>query len=452
MNTPKTFPTVQPVAPIGTSLAEPVKPVATQDDSRWPHDKGKAHENFTQSKGRLATLFATNQRTLPDVRSFLYDRQVRLSAALRALGGDPTRQQAYDLRDQVNAWAEAYSPVAWYPKPKRNGGSRLISVLPPDLKAVHYMIAAIIDAHMPFAPSLYGIPGASRDDAARALKTLQSSGFHHLAKADIRDCFPSINPDALYQLPLPKEVIRQTLDYRTMTFTRASDDGSKGAFADCRHSRGVSYDNRNPSGPQGLLQGSPASSIILAWLLGGIPHGDDDVVVLLCFDNIAVAGRTAESVRVMIDTLAVFFSQCPAGPLELRDCEYYSGEGEPLDFLGYSFDPAEVAPVVCPRSLDKLEKALCEAEEEYQSQRLIFPTGIWHVLRDARSGFSAAADDDLNLTRFIESTADILRPDSGPLVEHLHKNIFAPRGTPEGEIIHVILQAHPRPCKKLKGK
>ncbi|MDF3907263.1 reverse transcriptase domain-containing protein [Paracoccus sp. AS002] len=450
MNTPRTPCPVQPVATVRTKPSAPVQPVATQHDARWPRDQGKAHDIFARRKARIADLFAAGRRTMPDVRAFLNDRQVRLSATLRALGGDPSRQQAHDLLDGVNAWAEACSPVRWYAKQKRTGGSRPICILPPDLKAVHYMIAAVVGAQLPPSAALYGIPGASRDDAARDLKKLQNSGLRHLAKADIKDCFQSIDPDALYQLPLPKEVIRQTLDHRCMTFTESSERKMKGASANSGHSR-VSCVPRNPSGPQGLLQGSPASSIILAWLLGGIPQGDD-VAVLLCFDNIAVAGRTADDTRAMMDKLADFFRRCPAGPLELRDIEYRSGDAEPLDFLGYSFDPAEAAPVASQYSLDKLERSLRETEEEYQAQRPILPTGIWHVLRDARNGFSAAAEDDPNLIRYIESTADGLRPDTPAWVFHLHRNIFAPRGTPEGEAIHAILEAHPRPHTKPKGK
>ncbi|MGA0615653.1 reverse transcriptase domain-containing protein [Paracoccus sp. KR1-242] len=441
---------MQPVATVRTRPAAPVQSVATQHDAGWPRDQGKAHDIFARRKARIADRFAAGQRTNSDVRAFLNDRQVRLSAALRALGGKRSRQQADDLRDTVNAWPEASCPVLWFSKPKRVGGSRPICILPPNLKAVHYMIAAVIDAHMPRDGSLYGIPGTSRDGAARALKTLQNSGFSHLAKADIKDCFQSIDPDSLYQLPLPTEVIRRTLDHRSLTFTRTSDANARRSGASFGYSRG-SYVSCNPSGPQGLMQGSPASNIILAWLLGGIPR-EDDVAVLLCFDNIAVAGRTAEDTRAMMDTLADFFRRCPAGPLELRDCEYFSGIGDPLDFLGYSFDPAKEDPVVSPLSLGNLERSLCVAEEEYQTQRPVLPSAIWHLLRDARSGFPAAAQNDPHLIRLAESTAEVLRPDSGPLVEYLHENIFAPKGTPEGDIIHAILLSHPRPCKKTNEK
>ncbi len=80
------------------------------------------------------------------------------------------------------------------------------------------MIAAAIAAQMPPSVPLYGILGASRDYAARAIKAIQNAGFTHLAKTDIRDCFQSVDPDALYSLPLPQEVIRTCLDPRNLTY------------------------------------------------------------------------------------------------------------------------------------------------------------------------------------------------------------------------------------------
>lgn len=431
--------TPQSSAPTTPGAHVPVQPVATSSEEKnWLREKGKAHEVFTQRRANIAARFADGKRVQADVRNFLGNPKVRLSAALRALGGNPTRQEAHDLCSQVNAWSESYPQVSWYPKKKRSGGYRPICRLPLELKAVHIMIAAVIGAQIQQSPALYGIPGASRDDAAKAVKALQNNGFTHLAKADIRNCFQSINPDSLSQLPLPKEVKNRAIKTKALSFIRMSEDRTKLTSG---YSKDIHDDVRNPSGPQGLMQGSPASSIILAWLLGGIPQSDA-VAVFLCFDNLCLAGRTAESTRAMMNTLVGYFSRCPAGPLELRDIDYFDGEHVPLSFLGYSFDPEQSALGIGADALTKLERRLLKAEENDRKNPQTFPVEIWKVLRDFRNGFPAVEYPAKTLAIYLDSCAAEVEARRSYLVSHLHQHLFASRDSAEGKMIDLIIRKY----------
>ena len=220
----------------------------------WNRARERAHRAYARKVKDIADAAATGLRVNRFIRNFLGDPEVRLSAALRALGGHPGPHEAFALRDQINCWATDYPPVSWYPKRKSSGGFRPICRLPPTLKATHYMVAAIIGAQRGEAETLFGIPGRGIANAMVGLKALQNRGFVHLARTDIVNCFQSIDPDSLYQLPLPTEVIRQTLDYRTLKFTRDHHQ-----FASPAQSGGISLvrdQYHNASGPTGLLQGS----------------------------------------------------------------------------------------------------------------------------------------------------------------------------------------------------
>lgn len=429
-------------------MQQALQPVANPDHAKaWSQQQGNAHRVFHEMAARIRQRYEAGQRTGPEVRNFLRHPLVRLSAALRALGGAPDQRTALALRDRVNAWSTDFLAVRWRLETKPSGGLRVISDLPLELKAVHYMLSAALEAQFTPSAALYGVACASRDDAAIALKSLQNEGFNHLAKGDIRECFQSVAPDALYQLPLPKEVIRRTLDTRQLNFTERTEARTETAFAGFPCSS-YSYHGHNPSEPQGLMQGSPASSIILAWLLNGIPTGTDQAVIL-CFDNVAVAAQDRERCRAMMDNLVEWFAtRCPAGPLELCQIAYASPGDDPLEFLGYSFDPDRVEPGISQKSLKNLEVSLGEAEARDMDMSQLWPNGIWQALRDFRRGFPAATDDDL--LQYVETSADIVNRRGNPLVAHLHRHIFAPKGTAEGDALAALLDATPRPKKRRK--
>lgn len=451
---PPSAPTLQPVAKEWTAQA-------------WNRKKDSVHRAFQRHARNIAGAPENGIRLVRAVHDFLGDPETRLSAALRALGGEPGPEEAFALRDRVNRWAGGYAPVVWYPKTKSNGDFRPICILPPALKAAHYMLSAVIGARLPETRTLYGIPGRGVADALRELKALQNAGFVHLAKTDIVNCFQSVDPDALYQLPLPMEVIRQTLDYRNLTFTGGMRQHASQAFAGC--SPLVYGQSHKASGPTGLLQGSPASSVILAWLLKDIPTSDD-VRVMLCFDNIVVAARTPAGSRGMMETLTAYLGRSPAGPL--AKCDAIFADNEPMEFLGGLFDPARHDIGIASDTLSRIERSLGAMEEAdrmelgrilAEHQKLAadnalfravnplqwsFPTDIWHVLRDTFAGLPFLEADCPELLLLLETSATTVDMRDNGLASRLHQNLFAPAWTHEGATVRNILRSRPRPPKR----
>lgn len=362
----------------------------------------------------------------------------------------------------MNAWATDYSSIRWYPKTKTDGSSRPICILPPALKAVHYLIREVISRQTTPNGTLYGIPGASRDDLARQLKRLQNSGYVYLAKTDVIDCYQSINPDALYSLPLPQEVTRRALDTRSLCFsvTHHPDNASQ-AKQDFGSSGSIYEIDHNVSGPKGLMQGSPASGVVLAHLLVGLSDSADEKV-MICFDNIVIAARTPAGTRAMADTLAAHLERCPAGPLAMCEPEY--ADSRPLDFLGYRFDPNREDIGIAEDALSRLEErpgiaeqmhmerlhALLEAYEHAAADPTQItpasplldapPASIWRVLRDWRAGFPAARSDGPELSHYLRTSADANI--DHPVFSHLHEHLFADPGTWESCAIRAILKRH----------
>lgn len=331
---------------------------------------------------------------------------------------------------------------------------------------MHYLIKEVISQQVVPDGTMFGISGASRDDLAKQLKQLQNSGYVYLAKTDVINCHQSINPDALYSLPQPKEVTHRALDTRNLCFLETCHPNHAAqANQDFGSPRSIHEINHNVSGPKGLIQGSPASSIVLAHLLVGLPDSED-VRVMLCYDNIVIAARTPSGSRSMADTLAAQFERCPAGPLAMCETEY--ADNTPLDFLGYRFAPNRGDIGIAEDALSRLEERLGIAEREDLEQlqamleaynRVVadpaqitpasplldaFPVGVWRTLCDWRAGFPAANANGQEISHYLNASADVAALRGQPVIEHLHDNLFSEPGTWEHDAIRTILRRHPR--------
>lgn len=433
----------------------------------WNRARERAHRSFHGHAESIAVAFTNGNSTNQLVRKFLRDPQVRMSAALRAIGGEPEQADAFGLRNRVNLWKSHDTPVFWYPKPKPNGDFRPICILPSALSAAHLMLAKVVAAQLPNTSTLFGVPRRGVADALREVKSLQSNGFVYLAKTDIVNCFQSINPEALYQLPLPQEVTKQTLDYRSLSFI-----GGVGQHASQASGCGPSLvygASHSASGPQGLLQGSPASSIILAWLLQNIPTSDD-ARVFLCFDNIIVAARTPERTREMIETLSAYAETSPAGPLAL--CAAQFADNEPMEFLGGLLDPTRRDIGIAEKTFSRIIRRLCEEEEADQAElrkiwekhqefsakstiarkmnpyRDHFPTGIWHTLLDAAAGLPFLEADGRDLLFLLDTSVGSVEQRQDVFMYNLHQSLFSHASEQQTKILRSILRNHPRPRRR----
>lgn len=445
----------------------PLQPSAKDPTAqKWNRQRNAAHRAFQGHVRAIAHACEAGKRPNRLVRALLRDPEARLSAALRALVGEPGPEEAFALRDSLNLWSGPSAPVRWYPKAKQSGGYRPICILPPDLKAAHYMIGAAIAAQLPAVSPLYGIRKRGVAEALRELKALQNAGFVHLAKTDIKDCFQSISPDALYQLPIPEEVIRRTLDHRNLTFTQGGRQNASQASA--RNSSCIYPPYHMASGPSGLLQGSPASSVIFAWLLKDMPTGDD-ARVMLCFDNIVVAACTPDGTRRAMDTLTAYSRASPVGPLAL--CDPTFADNGSLEFMGGLFDPLRPDIGLAEGTLRRIETRLAAAEDAdlkalsriwAEHQRLcatnnlfrhvaplrgFYPTGIWNVLRDARAGLPFLDDDCQELMQLRDVASIAVDSRNDWFASSLHRSFFDRSATDAAAVLRNILNRNPRPPK-----
>ncbi|MDI3335088.1 hypothetical protein QKW60_01600 [Defluviimonas aestuarii] len=362
------------------------------------------------------------------------------------------------LAERVNARDPGNAPVMWWPSSKRSGGHRIKCELPPELKAVHYLLKPVLEQLYQRSENVFGVKHFGRDAAAGEVKRLQNEGYCFAAVTDVVDCYQSVNPDALYELPLPKEVIRRTLDLREIPTER---DRKYRVAAHVLYSLGTTLITHNASGPRGLIQGSPLSGLILAWLLNGIPTRDD-ARVLLCFDNLIVLAKTADGTRTMADTLAAHFERCSAGPLALCEPEYF--DNIPFDFLGYRFDPDCPEIGISERGHARIMAHLVKAET---AQERLFnclcrdhraktggnslgasinpllgeaPALVWRALLNVRSGYSMVPASSLELAYYREASRWLAEWSGTNAIIELHDNLFADVGTPDRAQIWGVLK------------
>lgn len=422
----------------------------------WTWEKGRAHTVAINLARGVQIAAQNGKRTQPILRNYLRHPQARLSASLKALGGTPSEEEATTLRERVSAWRAEYDPIRWRYKEKTNGGTRIICSLPLELKAAHYLLKRPLEFLSAPDANIFGVCGRSRDDLAREINQLQNRGYRYTATLDVIDCYQSVDPNALYSLPIPKEVIQRTLDLRYLEL-----EETHRTKVHCNTgSASYSYDTTHKaSGPKGLMQGSPISGIILAWLLNGIPT-QKNARVFLCFDNLIVLARTPSETRAMVHTLAAHFRQCPAGSLAL--CEPEFADNTPIEFLGYRFDPDEHDIGIGEAGHRKLIKRLVKAEdqqekicnhiwsehEKLRENSLIarenplinqFPTGVWEVLLSFRAGFPAVSPSAADLKFYLETSRWMAERTGNVWATHLHDRLFADSSADEARMIHKIL-------------
>lgn len=436
------------------SATDQLQLVATGGSDRdWEKLKGRIHNKAAQAALRFAQQHAKGGRLGPLWRNYLRNPHVRLSAALKVLGPNATRDEAYALRDKINFKTMKYAPVTWREEPKRSGGNRIICDLPPELKALHYMLKRALERMFERRDNLFGLrtfnrftwtkESFGRDALALRVKELQNEGFLGLAALDVVNCFPSVNLDGLYEMSwLPKEVIEHAIDTRNLWFRHVREH----TVVRGRDIAGTIGDADKITGPTGLMQGSPLSPVLLATLLCPVPT-TQNAQVFLCHDNLLIVGKTPEDTRSMVDTLVVHFDRCPAGPLILCNPTY--ADEVPIEFLGYLFDPGRPGISISGGGLERVMKRLnkveaaveqflvrafdkgyrmntaAAAEQSAVALRWEIPRLVWSVLLDFRAGYPAVQADAPELGVLLENSRWLAERTNSDLSAFIHDNLFA---------------------------
>lgn len=425
----------------------------------------RAHRSYLAKLKRIEHAAQESRNPNRLIREFLGAPDVQLSAASKTLGhiSDQTSDVTFALAKELLPWADRTHLVEYYLKPKSSGDYRPICELPPYLGAQHRLIAHAIRAAVRVHPNLFGLApplsdefrnampeNTGREGAVWAIQRLLRSGYTHVVEVDIRDCFQSFNPEALFQLPIPDEVVRLTLDTRNIEFLLRSTSQTSQPETTSGHQQEqqlvqresifsipVGITDSNPNGPRGLMQGAPVSSVVLAHFLNQVLFeldGCEEAECVICFDNIVVASRTEAGLRRMTSALAACLRQCCAGPFELS--EPVAPDHNGLQYMGYLVE-SDGTIRIDPDRLSRLENKLSTQESE--SEQPINPIYSLKSIRDFQAGFSAVTDPYQELGYFIDNS--LYGYDDHPsLLTALGRALFAPKDTSERHHVNGVLR------------
>ncbi len=298
------------------------------------HMVHKMHNIRTGRRRRLARLFASgDERGLRKaLHSFFKDPQVKMSALHMAGERHPNMEGWHLAAKALDPFTPFPEPVNWWPEPKARGGYRIVCDLPRPLKATHYMIADALYAQMEVPPFIFNLRGRGRDKAIRGLLEKLNAGYNSYRILDVKDCFQSVNPEVFRKLPLPRRIIENALIIENLSLQRVTklNATEPGSITDTSSMENID------GGPAGLMQGSPASNVILAWLLreAPCPDGEDWLLCIYADDLIVVAKQ--DDILDRVEQMLVDFFTCPRlGPLVLR--KKAAGTGGAFDYLGCEF-------------------------------------------------------------------------------------------------------------------
>lgn len=273
------------------------------------------------------------------------------SKAVALSQADPKRAISPDLferAERLDVMASFRGSVPWRFEPRKSGPPRCVVSLPWELSAAHWLAAELIYAQIEPGAHIFDWRGRGRDRAALTLAHLMQNHGQHVLLADVRQCFASVNIDAIAALNiLPLELIRNALDYRQLRFRRY--DPPAGVP--------IGIEDVEQMAPRGLLEGSAASNPLLATFFNDLPsHLDESVAALVISDNIAIVAPSEETCSKAEEDLGRYFAGHLAGPFFLTKERFLPGES--CEWLGYAFERRADGTVCIEHSGTNWSKAM----------------------------------------------------------------------------------------------
>ncbi|WP_380057440.1 hypothetical protein ACFE33_04410 [Falsihalocynthiibacter sp. SS001] len=450
--------------------------------AQWRAEKDGLARYYAAHCRKLVENRMNGKRRHEIQRSFLRDPKLKRAAIIKSLKGRCGRDATYRRAEGLNLKSAQEHRIETYFKPKKSGGRRMICDLPSELTAKHHMIKSLLDAEFNRHPNMFGVKSFGREDAAQRIQELQRDGLTTLWQTDISDCYDSFNLQALYELPLPRDVIANSLDtrsdhfsfqaqnttlnamkgaspempYRAMPVNSMIQDNRNIGIQDYRVIGSSTYNNSgNTRGPRGLMQGSPASPGILAWHLNEclktLPL-NEDVQVIVCFDNLLIASRDEEANRMIRNTLAECLGRCSFGPLTLHTPEGADADGE-THFLGYCHREDGERIGIGLTSRESLTSRLVRHEKNFEAQLVACPEQVdyeaecyelWKILLDFANGFPSITDINAEMAEFIETSSWIPQLSGSPLLIDTHLRLFSENGAVDRHVLHTNLSSRRR--------
>jgi hypothetical protein len=234
------------------------------------------------------------------------------------------------LVDHSNPLVRCTADVTWQTKAKSTVGDRPICRMPAQLHLGQVMVKDLINAQLRPSARVFDWTGRGRHRYANSLAHAVEREGPFVATMDIKSCYQSVDPDALYRLSnlLPTELIRWCLDHRNLSFRLVRVNENDGLDPNTSELK--------PTGPRGLLQGGPASSALLTALIGHSVTEVRQAYCQSCSDNFAVVGRTPAVVQQAAGELARIVAGYHVGRLVFHDYEVIDARNG-FSQLGFDF-------------------------------------------------------------------------------------------------------------------
>ncbi|MBO9445731.1 hypothetical protein [Ruegeria sp. R14_0] len=160
------------------------------------------------------------RKTVTATRGF-FNSTICKTAYVFKVRPDIEFSNAQMIAQRIDPFKKLDAPIRWFKQQKYSGGWRPVCMYTTAEQAAQKMIADALAAQWVRPSNLFGAKsgdpkdkGYGRDAAARQVQRLLQVGYTYVATADIKDAFGSVDPDALYSLPLSKGIIAQKPDLR----------------------------------------------------------------------------------------------------------------------------------------------------------------------------------------------------------------------------------------------
>ncbi len=337
----------------------------------------KAHNIRADRRRRITKAFYAGDKKArrKEVHAFFKDKRVKMSALHKAGERHPNSMGWEVAAKSLAPFTPFPEPVNWWSMPKAKGGYRIACDLPRPLKAIHYMIADALYAQMDILPFIFDLRGRGRNMAILRLLEKLQAGYNSYRVFDVKDCFQNVNPEVVYNLPLPRRIIDHALNIQNLSLQRVAKQTA--TVTGDIPSDTLLIDDAIESGPAGLMQGSPASNVILAWLLRNLPQPDNDDWVLSVYaDDLIVVAKQDDTLERVEQMLLGFFERPELGPLFLK--KKAAGTGLAFDYLGCEFRHSSVSGEweldLSHKNWDKLHRKRYAEMAEYKRK---YPHGIF---------------------------------------------------------------------------
>jgi hypothetical protein len=319
-------------------------------------------------------------------RIYLKSYSAKLVAASEVNNERPVRERASyatvtKIAGRVDVWQECHEPVRVTMRSKGNGKFRPTNSFGFENRARQELLVKAMKPFLRLHPGQYAIQGGGSPAACDAVTLALQDGYRWVARLDVAECFPSLDPRrAAHLIPAPRRTIETTMvsdgpnthrDCATNACEASTDEGqtrrtsgrasdttdtpsgnapdhaSKRARQDTRRamvgplcykiSQSTEGLGSRTAGRTGIPQGSPISNLVaealMAPVLAALPSG---TVVVAHVDDIVVLTRTKREAAAHLMTLRRALAAHPAGPLLPKYAEVRRA-ADGFEFLGHHF-------------------------------------------------------------------------------------------------------------------